>query len=421
MHKPTSATHGFVALSGLLAFALSLFVLRTFEPFNGDVISSCLFVIACITLSIFLVDLVWSKVYLRPSTGLSFKTRNPSWSRTRIKYLGLVGSLGFVCLMYWLFPEYREGNTYKNYFLMLERIWAPTLVLALVYFYWLDAYMVDPCDGYWHTGRFLLCDWSLVNWPLLGQHLLGWVVKGFFLPLMFIYMCHDLNEFLKVDFFSYTNFQQWYGFTYDLVFLLDLSLVAMGYMMCFRITDTQIRSVEPTMLGWVVAIMCYKPFWGFFEQHYLRYDADHPWGAWLWNYPLMYGIWGSCILVLLAIYAWSTACFGARFSNLTNRGIITGGPYALTKHPSYISKNLSWWMVSVPFIVSSSAGEAVRHSLLLLLLNIVYILRAKTEERHLSRDPDYVSYANWMEERGLFRWIRSTPILRLLSYKQPRT
>jgi steroid 5-alpha reductase family enzyme len=420
MHKPSSATHGYVAFAGLLAFIGSLLVLRIYSPFDGDVISSALFVIGCITLSIFLVDLVWGKVYLRPSTGLNFKTRNPSWSRIRIKYLGLIGTLGFVCLLYWLFPEYRNGNTYRNYFLMLERVWAPTFVVGSIYFYWIDSYMVDPNDGYWHAGRLLLGDWSIVNWSILGQHILGWIVKGFFLPLMFIYMCDDLTLFLKSDFSRYTNFQHWYGFVYDLVFLLDLSVVAMGYMMCFRITDTQIRSVEPTMLGWVVAILCYKPFWGFFEQHYLSYDADHPWGAWLWNFPLMYGVWGSCILALLAIYAWSTVCFGARFSNLTNRGIITGGPYAWTKHPSYISKNLSWWMVSVPFIVSTTASEAIRHSLLLFLLNIIYILRAKTEEWHLSKDPDYVNYALWMEKNGIFRWIRSIPLISILSYRQKK-
>ena len=72
--------------------------------------------------------------------------------------------------------------------------------------------------------------------------------------------------------------------------------------------------------------------------------------------------WGSTILVCIAVYSWATISFGIRFSNLTNRGIITNGPYRYTKHPAYIAKNLSWWMESVPFVsnqVCSSAAPLV--------------------------------------------------------------
>jgi hypothetical protein len=73
------------------------------------------------------------------------------------------------------------------------------------------------------------------------------------------------------------------------------------------------------------------------------------------------------------------------------------------KHPAYISKNISWWLISIPFISIEGAEVAIKHSLLLLVLNFVYYLRAKTEERHLSLDPVYVQYATAMNERGIFR------------------
>ena len=44
----------------------------------------------------------------------------------------------------------------------------------------------------------------------------------------------------------------------------------------------------------------------------------------------------------------------ARFSNLTHRGIITNGPYRYSKHPAYLAKNLSWWLVSMPFMITVS-------------------------------------------------------------------
>jgi protein-S-isoprenylcysteine O-methyltransferase Ste14 len=190
--------------------------------------------------------------------------------------------------------------------------------------------------------------------------------------------------------------------------------------MSLRIADTHFRSAEPTMLGWAVALVCYEPFWSLIGKMYLSYGTGFQWGAWLWNMPVLYGIWGSAILVLTAIYVWATVIFGARFSNLTHRGIITNGPYRWTKHPAYVTKNLSWWMLSIPFMAQGTVDETLRHCLLLVGLNLVYLMRAKTEERHLSRDPDYVAYALWMDEHSLFRFVRHVPLLRHLGYRVPK-
>jgi hypothetical protein len=46
----------------------------------------------------------------------------------------------------------------------------------------------------------------------------------------------------------------------------------------------------------------------------------------------------------------------------------------------------------------------------------MYFMRAKTEERHLSRDPVYVQYALWMNEHGVLRFLNRIPGLK---YKPP--
>ncbi len=43
------------------------------------------------------------------------------------------------------------------------------------------------------------------------------------------------------------------------------------------------------------------------------------------------------------------------------------------------------------------------------MLNAIYYLRAKTEERHLSLDPVYVQYARWIDAHGIFRWCAAFP------------
>ncbi|HEX9138763.1 MAG TPA: isoprenylcysteine carboxylmethyltransferase family protein, partial [Steroidobacteraceae bacterium] len=160
---------------------------------------------------------------------------------------------------------------------------------------------------------------------------------------------------------------------------------------------------------------------------YLQYEGNLFWDTWLQPWPWLQNAWGGAIILLSLIYALSTVAFGLRFSNLTHRGIITGGPYRLTKHPAYLSKNLSWWLISVPFVLRPDALASLRHCALLLLLNGVYFLRARTEERHLSNDPNYVAYAQWMNEHGMLRalgrilpWLRYQAPAAPIGSSQPR-
>jgi protein-S-isoprenylcysteine O-methyltransferase Ste14 len=117
------------------------------------------------------------------------------------------------------------------------------------------------------------------------------------------------------------------------------------------------------------------------------------------------------------MYLLATFAFGVRFSNLTNRGILTNGPYRYTKHPAYIAKNVSWWLITLPFIPDHGWVAALKSTLALAGVSTVYFLRARTEERHLSRDPAYVEYALWMNEHGTLRQLGRLPFFR---YRAPQ-
>ena len=107
------------------------------------------------------------------------------------------------------------------------------------------------------------------------------------------------------------------------------------------------------------------------------------------------------IVVLTLVYAWATVIFGIRFSNLTHRGIVTNGPFRYFRHPAYLSKNVFWWFLHIPFLSTVDSATAVQNCALLLLVNGIYFLRAKTEERHLMADPCYRDYSAWIKENGL--------------------
>ena len=375
---------------------------------------------AAVAVPVVLLDVLFLKVHLRKTTGLDWdKPFVPAWDRVATKLVGFVATLAPFALAYWTFPEY-NGAFYDPFYDLFRRSW-PGLVLATVlYVTIVDSHMVEPEDSYYRLGRIVLgkqVDLTADRRWEIANHYRGWLVKAYFFPLMYVWLNNSTHNVINYDLTtaSWANTRA-YAFLYDFIFFIDLVFTTVGYALCFRPLDTHIRTAEPTMLGWAVALFCYEPFFsGLMEKQYARYGGNS-FDSWLSAYPTFRWVWAGAILLLITIYVLATITFGVRFSNLTHRGILTNGPYRYTKHPAYVSKNLSWWMASVPFVVSDDFPHALRRCLLLGVVNFMYFMRAKTEERHLSRDPTYVEYANWMNDNGWLRFLGKVPLFR---YKAP--
>jgi protein-S-isoprenylcysteine O-methyltransferase Ste14 len=338
------------------------------------------------------------------------RLRRVQLARVALRLFGLAATLVLIAFAYWLFPEY-SGTFYGPYWKFLRSM-APLLLLAPLYCLWIDSYVDEQHDELVEFGRLLLRR-PLGAPALIRRHLLGWTVKGFFLPLMTVYLYNDYNSLLAMYRQAGNDAFGFYDFWFTLSYTIDLLFCVVGYSAAVRIFDSHIRSAEPTLLGWVAALVCYQPIYSIINQNYLPYEGQMNYWSWLQAWPGLRDAWAILIIGLLMIYALSTVAFGLRFSNLTHRGIITSGPYRFTKHPAYLSKNLSWWLISIPFITNQGAAVALRHCCALLLVNGLYFLRARTEERHLSRDPLYVAYARWIDAHGLLRglgrvrtWVR---------------
>jgi hypothetical protein len=416
--RPRSVVHGAVAAAGGIAFLASVAIVVLLEPFAHFVVPSALFVLGCTATVILALDFFWQRVYRRASTGLDFESDDPSWPRTFTKLAGLCVTLGLVAIAYRLLPQYRTGF-FGDYWHALTLLAIPWAILAVPYFYFVDRKMAVPRDGYWHMAALVALRFREVDRGIVVQHLLGWAVKAFFLPLMWGFLCDDIRWLFLFGTQDVTNPWKAYDIAYRLIYLADVGIGTLGYITAFRLADTHIRSTEPTLLGWVVALACYDPLWSAVTYRYLSYGTGHSWSSWLAYHPYLAVLWGGGILALSAVYVWATVIFGARFSNLTNRGVITNGPFRFTKHPAYLSKNLSWWMLSVPFLPIDNGWDTIPRCAMLLGVNFIYFMRAKTEEWHMARDPDYVRYALWIEEHGLFRFVRRVPLLAHVGFRRP--
>jgi len=249
----------------------------------------------------------------------------------------------------------------------------------------------------WGIGSFVRTGPRDYRYPLAKlsaeekRALLFSAVKFFFIPLMVAFFFGNFDGFSQniKDFssnggnlFSVSTFNNLvFPLLFDLFLLIDTAFFTFGYMVESAALDSSIRSVEPTILGWSVALICYPPFNGLLGNYV-------PWHA---NDYAIFSSQGTTaavrvlLLLLMGFYASASVALGPKASNLTNRGIVGWGPYRVMRHPAYISKNLFWWITLLPAItITGAAGMAVWSS--------IYFMRAITEERHLSRDPDYMAY-----------------------------
>ena len=277
----------------------------------------------------------------------------------------------------------------------------PVLLFLLPTFVrWSDARLSDPEDAYASMGRVILGHqpWK---WPTHKPLLLAWTVKTLFIPVMYSSLQIMLFELLMFRPSLNLGALVVWSYTFGLTF--DLIIATIGYLCTSRLLMTEVRSTDDTWSGWLVCMICYPPLWVILRA--IREQADRvTWDQWLSPDQLIYWVWAALIVLSWGLYWLSTASFGVRFSNLTYRGLIAHGPYRYTKHPAYIGKNVYWWLHTVPFVGVVGFGDLARNLLGLGFVSLIYYLRAKTEERHLSKFPEYRTYSEWIDKYGL--WAR---------------
>lgn len=272
--------------------------------------------------------------------------------------------------------------------------------------------------------------WRRIKNPRVRTTLLGIIVKGFFTPLMIGFFSGHTNaivdgwmrhkhaqpfRFVAPHGDALTQATAWWAYVktrlpemlptgsdfsglfapgtwtradiswglqlaYDFVFFVDCGWALFGYSAESRWLGNKTRSVEPTFFGWAVALACYPPFNNVLGTYLPLETGPSHIQSEDWHL-----VFKALTVALFTIYSSATVAFGFKFSNLTNRGIVSRGPYAYVRHPAYLTKCTAWWLEHIPTMTITKA-------FFLSLLCCVYALRAWTEERHLSMDPEYRDY-----------------------------
>lgn len=293
--------------------------------------------------------------------------------------------------------------TVQALFVALMAIYAAVLIPYYAAYPWMRSKAFTFAQGAWFALRRERSNPQLS--PLAKQAGLALLLKFFFAPLMInwclIHVANLTGSLLQLvdgaqgghsgrEQFDTSLF--WAAF--QLILFVDTLLFTIGYIIELPALGNRIRSVDPTFFGWFICLACYPPFNDLTLRFLEWQSSDFP----QFQSDLLHFTVNISLLIALGIFSWASIALGFKASNLTNRGIVTHGPYAYVRHPAYAAKNLAWWLGALPVLASTLAAghlQAFAYSLLALFgWTAIYALRATTEERHLRLlDNGYAEYA----------------------------
>jgi len=243
--------------------------------------------------------------------------------------------------------------------------------------------------------------------------LLSTLVKAFFAPLMVLWLLGhtvhmvdngtrtfaDMSR-LHTEFMEVFN-THGYWFLLQSIIFFDVFFFTIGYLVELPWLHNEIRSVDPTWLGWIAALLCYPPFNQVTGALVGWPGSDFP----QFDQPAIHLTLNILLLALMAVYASASVALNFKASNLTHRGIVAWGPYSVVRHPAYVCKNLAWWIAAIP-AVQTALNTSVWAAALTVASasgwSVIYVLRALTEEDHLrSVDGEYNRYCTKVRYRFL--------------------
>jgi protein-S-isoprenylcysteine O-methyltransferase Ste14 len=238
---------------------------------------------------------------------------------------------------------------------------------------------------------------------------LVFLINFFFLTLMTKFFMSEYNAFnfavINISSAAYEvfndiqRFHAWYLLFYHLIFYIDVGIALIGYTIASRWLNNRTKSIDMTFYGWFMVLLCYPPMNSGFTDQFIGYGRIATHDIVTGDVPRM--ILMSLILLSFSIYVWATMALGFKFSNLTNRGVISHGPYRFFRHPAYATKNLAWWLDNTHVLSNVWAAAA------LLAWNFIYILRGITEEKHLIKDIKYQQYKKQVRNRFIpYLWYK---------------
>jgi hypothetical protein len=360
---------------------------------------------------------VWSllvdRVHRRASTGLDWNAPR-GWGEGlgtgAVKLVGLWATWALIGAAYVLERYYWQGS-YLFAIRLMGAALVPLVLLSIPYVLWLERVLVERRDGAWHMGAMLL---GRAGWDgaRVAHHARVWAVKGFFTAFMLSILPGGFFDLVRWQWDGRGGAGQWADHGPVRGGCADRDAGLSADAAPARRAYPQRQSLPRRLAGGVDLLSALHADGG--GQCAGLSSGDG-------GLDLLDGGASGVDDGLggLAGGAGGDLCLGddglwLEVFNLTYRGVLTGGPYRLTRHPAYVSKNLFWWSSTLPFFATTHLwSDMVRNTVLMAGVSAVYWWRGCTEARHLAaEDPKYRAYSRWAR--------RHAPVTRALIWAERR-
>lgn len=182
-----------------------------------------------------------------------------------------------------------------------------------------------------------------------------------------------------------------------LIMTITTTVFAISYITEAEFLKNKIKYADTTPLGVLSCVMCFYPFATITTKLFPVFSEDFiPVGNNILRIILSLTLIITSIISMIAILR-----LGTKSGNLTNRGIVTGFPYNIVRHPDYSMQILFAITLTIPmfFIDGTGFAEKIFYPLSTCVWIFLFYLRAVTEERNLIKDEKYQQYVEKVKYR----------------------
>jgi protein-S-isoprenylcysteine O-methyltransferase Ste14 len=313
-------------------------------------------------------------------------------------------------------PDYRPTHQFFTIFLSWY-LWLglPYFALTLTFKASRTEDFYDPAIRMIHVFRQILSRrlrgepprsvFRVLRKPYNRKVFLNLLMRAYFIPVMVEQITPTAVNTLELLYQQLADYH-WLTLFFLLsamLWLLDIVNATVAYTLESRWLENRSRSIDLTPGGWLVCLSVYPPLnevtGSLFA--FAPYVASGQLDDLLIGSVTFFYAVKVLELGIQVIHIYSDTSLGPSVTNITLKKLQTRGPYALIRHPGTASKLLMWLVQSIAYRKFWSAKFLFGY----LMWGALYVLRALTEERHLSKFAEYRAYRKKVKYRfipGLF-------------------
>ena len=235
--------------------------------------------------------------------------------------------------------------------------------------------------------------------------LLNIVMRAYFIPVMVSQITSNTSNAIQLT-NTYSSGHELIVLLMllsSLIWLCDTINASLAYSLESRWLENRTRSIDLTLTGWMVCLCCYPPLNNITSSIFSfapNVVNNNPNALIYTNITLFY-IVKVLQVSLLGLHVYIDLSLGPSVANITYKKLQTRGVYGIVRHPGTVTKLFFW------LFISSFYRGFWNFKMLFGQLgwSVIYILRALTEERHLSHHNEYREYKKKVKYRfipGLF-------------------